>query len=515
MYTKRFIGAAAIIFILCAFFLLPPRVRAAETICPGCGEALTKSPSGYDTYVPAASCASSGRYIVRECGSCLLYYVFDADGAVIGSSENIEVAKAKATFQLAHDYGTEIPEQPATCTNAGVKAYYQCSRCEKLFLQDESGNYITANETDLQIEKKEHTFGAWQEEVAATCVSTGIRAHKDCTVCKKHFDSEGMELPSLVTSVKPAAHTFGAWQEEIPATCVAAGVKAHKDCAVCGRHFDASGMEITDLTISATGTAHSFGAWQEEIPATCTEAGQTAHKDCTHCGKHFDASGAEIADTLILPTGHSLGAWIEEQPAAYLVPGVKAHRDCANCGRHFDANGTELKNLTIPALKTGLSKSSVTLTLQKGKKNPTAKLTVLGETGGGVSYKSSNKKIATVDKKGKITGKKAGSCTITVTTKAGKSFSCKVKVQNKAPTSIKLSKKTVTLKKIGKTVKLKATLGPKTAFKETVLWRSSDTAVAKVDKNGKVKATGRGTCTITVYLKSNPAVKAECTVKVK
>ena len=44
-----------------------------------------------------------------------------------------------------------------------------------------------------------------------------------------------------------------------------------------------------------------------------------------------------------------------------------------------------------------------------------------------IKWKSSNKRIATVDKKGKITAKKSGSCTITAIS-GGKKFSCKVKV---------------------------------------------------------------------------------------
>jgi uncharacterized protein YjdB len=56
-----------------------------------------------------------------------------------------------------------------------------------------------------------------------------------------------------------------------------------------------------------------------------------------------------------------------------------------------------------------------------------------------VKWSTSNKKIITVDKKGKVTAKKKGSATITA--KAGtKSYKCKVTVQ-----SIGLNKKEATL----------------------------------------------------------------------
>lgn len=46
-----------------------------------------------------------------------------------------------------------------------------------------------------------------------------------------------------------------------------------------------------------------------------------------------------------------------------------------------------------------------------------------------VTYKSSNKKVATVNNKGKVVGKKAGKATITVTTKSGATATFKVTVK--------------------------------------------------------------------------------------
>ena len=51
-----------------------------------------------------------------------------------------------------------------------------------------------------------------------------------------------------------APHTFGAWKDEIPATTEDFGMKGHKDCTVCERHFDKDGNEITELRIAKIGT---------------------------------------------------------------------------------------------------------------------------------------------------------------------------------------------------------------------------------------------------------------------
>ena len=47
------------------------------------------------------------------------------------------------------------------------------------------------------------------------------------------------------------------------------------------------------------------------------------------------------------------------------------------------------------------------------------------------SIKSSNKKVATVNKNGKVTGKKAGKATITITMESGAKVTFKVTVKKK------------------------------------------------------------------------------------
>ena len=96
-----------------------------------------------------------------------------------------------------------------------------------------------------------------------------------------------------------------------------------------------------------------------------------------------------------------------------------------------------------------LSKSKVTLYTGKATKTATIKATVTGASKA-VSWKSSNTKVAKVDKKGKITAVKAGKATITA---KANGISKKVTVTVKNPTiAFKNGKKavkknTVTVKK--------------------------------------------------------------------
>ncbi len=129
------------------------------------------------------------------------------------------------------------------------------------------------------------------------------------------------------------------------------------------------------------------------------------------------------------------------------------------------------------------------------------------------SYVSSNTKIATVNKKtGKVTGKKVGSTTITVTMKSGATATFKVKVQKgKVVTkSLKFAAKNVSVVK-GKKTTLSVTRNPISAT-EKLTYTSSNKKVATVDKKGKVTGKAYGTAKITV--KSSNGKKTTCTVKV-
>lgn len=108
----------------------------------------------------------------------------------------------------------------------------------------------------------------------------------------------------------------------------------------------------------------------------------------------------------------------------------------------------------------------------------------------GATYSSSDKSIATVSKKGKVTGVKAGEVTIKCKTQTG-SVSCKVTVIKPH------MNKTSAISCVGDTVKLKVVGATK-----TVKWSSSNKKIATVNSSGKVKGISKGTVTITAKMDS-------------
>ncbi|MBD5504458.1 MAG: family 16 glycosylhydrolase [Lachnospiraceae bacterium] len=125
-----------------------------------------------------------------------------------------------------------------------------------------------------------------------------------------------------------------------------------------------------------------------------------------------------------------------------------------------------------------------------------------------VTWKSSDTKVVSVSK-GKLTGKKAGKATVTMTAN-GVEDKVQVIVQDYTPT-IALNQKEYTLYTTGKgnNVALKATIN---GVNKKVEWQSNNASVAEVNTKGKVTAKAKGRALITATANG---VTAKCWVSVR
>lgn len=153
-----------------------------------------------------------------------------------------------------------------------------------------------------------------------------------------------------------------------------------------------------------------------------------------------------------------------------------------------------------------LSKSSLILT--KGK---TATLKVSG-TSQKITWKSSNKKIATVTSKGVVKGVNAGDCKITATV-CGKKYTCTVTVKKQVipVEDFSINQYYITIKE-GETQQISPYFYPENATDKTVKWTSSNSTVASVDSNGVVTGKSMGEVVITAICNG---LTATCDVEVK
>lgn len=113
-----------------------------------------------------------------------------------------------------------------------------------------------------------------------------------------------------------------------------------------------------------------------------------------------------------------------------------------------------------------------------------------------VTWSSDNAYVASVDAKGKITARAAGSTRVVATLETGDSASVRVMVSGRPVTSIALSETEIELE-LGDERTLTHTINSD-ADDPRVRWSSDDEAVATVDGKGTVKAVGYGTAVVTV-----------------
>lgn len=240
--------------------------------------------------------------------------------------------------------------------------------------------------------------------------------------------------------------------------------------------------DITDNTKKGGYQKHSYGKGKQIKAATYKTTGLMRYT-CQVCGYEKTETIPVIAHT------HKY-TWKTTAKATVFRP-AKQEGTCSLCGKKQTRNyGSKLK-ATIK-----LNVSSITLK----RKQATTKVKVSMAYGDSIkSWASSNKKIVTVYKNGKIkAGTKTGTAKITVTLKSGKKATLKVKVQTAKVKTTKISglKKKLTIKK-GKSVTLKPVVSPITS-QEKVTYRSSNKKIATVSSKGVVKGRRKGTVTITV-----------------
>ena len=186
---------------------------------------------------------------------------------------------------------TKTDAKAATCTEDGNIEYWTCT-CGKLYKDANATTEIT-DKADTVI-KAGHKYGDLIAEVSATCGKDGVKAHYECSVCHKNFDTNYAELTDLVIPAT-GKHIWDLVEKEVE------GATTHtKECKVCGMteeetHDKWPGDYPIEWTSNddyhwhqfACGTimdkaAHTWDAGVETTPATCTKAGVKTYT-CTEC----------------------------------------------------------------------------------------------------------------------------------------------------------------------------------------------------------------------------------------
>ena len=276
---------------------------------------------------------------------------------------------------------------------------------------------------------------------------------------------------------------------EIPATCIETGLSEGEKCSVCG-------AVIKEQTVIPA-KGHE---WEEEYrvdkEASCGENGSKS----IHCKNCTETKGEEV----IPATGEHEYGEVEIIKEATAVQNGEGQKICSVCGN--------IDKVVIDKLPATAKLNMKTVTLKVKQSTKALKVTGLAKGDSIKSYTSNNKKVAVVDKNGKITAKSVGNAKITIKLASGKKVSVTVKVQKTTvkTTSLTIKKKNVALKK-GQTYTLKPVIKPLTS-QQKATYQSSDSKVVSVSKKGKITAKKKGIAIITIK-SGTKVIKVKVTVK--
>ena len=331
-----------------------------DTYCKDCGEKIGTgkaiSAKGHTVVVDPAvepTCTEPGKTEGKHCSVCnevlVAQTVIPATGhswnkgevTTAPTCENAGVktytctvcneTKTEAIDATGHT-SVEVPEKPATCTEAGHKAGKKCSVC---------GETLSGME---EIPAKGHQWDEGKVTTAPTCENAGVKTYT-CTVCNETkteaIDATGhtsVEVPEKPATCTEAGHTAGtkcsvcdailSGMEEIPATghtevidaakaptCTETGLTEGKHCSVCNE------VIVAQQEIPAKGHTEVI---DPAVEPTCTEPGKTEGKHCSVCHEIL------VAQEVIPAKGHT--EVIDEAVAATCTtPGKTEGKHCSVC----------------------------------------------------------------------------------------------------------------------------------------------------------------------------------------
>ncbi|MDE5896321.1 MAG: hypothetical protein K2H43_00740 [Clostridia bacterium] len=146
--------------------------------------------------------------------------------------------------------------------------------------------------------------------VPATCTENGTEAYWECSGCEMMFSDEAGNNAIEAAGVIPASHGTLVKTDEVPATCTKDGAEAYWSCSGCGIKFaDEAGVKVIESPVAIV-ASHGTLVKTDEVPATCTKDGAEAYWSCVDCGVKFsdEAGTVVIEDAVAIPAiGHADG----------------------------------------------------------------------------------------------------------------------------------------------------------------------------------------------------------------
>ena len=311
--------------------------------------------------------------------------------------------KTEKVSATGHQHTEIRNKKEATCKEEGYSGDTWCKDCGKKIL---SGQAIAKTE--------DHSWNQGEITKEPTCKEEGEKTFT-CSICGN----------TKTEKVSTADHQHMEIRNQKNPTCKEAGYSGDTYCADCGVKI------FSGQTIAKTKN-HNWDGGVITTEPTCTERGEKTFT-CTICGNTNTKK--------VNATGHSYGAYKVVKEPTNKRKGLKS-KTCSVCGKivyeaipktNFsptDSSETNPDQNPQTSQKTTrkIKLNRRKLTLKKGKSFRLKVTLTPADSQDKITYKTSNKKIATVSKTGKIKAKKKGKVKITVISGKKKAV-CTVKVK--------------------------------------------------------------------------------------
>lgn len=224
----------------------------------------------------------------------------------------------------------------ATCTENGHEAYFECLECHKLFSDEMAENEIESPAETIATGHGDnlHHFDA----VPGTCLDVGVKEFYECYSCDRIYsDAEGKNQIEAPESSGYGYHQLK-YVAEVPGGCATYATAAHYQCTLCEKLFtDEAGKNETKIEDLYTGslTNHAM-TYNAGSPKTNFVDGIKAHYECSNCHNLFeDAEGKkELSKDQI---HEKSDAWVRFGFSTSTNNGVKCE-DFAMKDKIFDEN---------------------------------------------------------------------------------------------------------------------------------------------------------------------------------
>ena len=311
--------------------------------------------------------------------------------------------KTEKISATGHQHTEIRNKKEATCKETGYSGDTWCKDCGKKIL---SGQAIAKTE--------DHSWNQGEITKEPTCKEEGEKTFT-CTICGN----------TKTEKVSTTDHQHMEIRNQKNPTCKEAGYSGDTYCTDCG-------VKISSGQTIAKTKNHNWDGGVITTEPTCTERGEKTFT-CTICGN---------TDTKkVNATGHSYGAYKVVKEPTNKRKGLKS-KTCSVCGKIVYEGIPKTNSSPTDSSETNPDQNPQTsqkttrkiklnrrkLTLKKGKSFRLKVTLTPADSQDKITYKTSNKKIATVSKTGKIKAKKKGKVKITVISGKKKAV-CTVKVK--------------------------------------------------------------------------------------